>query len=369
MTGTTSTGFHTTVDTSMFDDIITDELIGFEGGNTAYQVPGESIAIKAGEYWVSREKVQIGDALHEFNVRTRFINPILSSMALRITNARTMEGRRDFTGTVVAERELQVMIGDEWVDIVDIALGVLRKGNPGLSHRSDTDILLDLKNYGFEPRGRLPMFLQHLGSNDKGFMEAAEHFVALGAKDNTAQVATRSQGKLSRVQASFRHDEGVPINTLEISRVDRTKSMNNTGFIGFLDATWNTFMKAVDYDKRRTAIRHILAEDVTNKEAAQQEAEIRDRFSQPNLLRAFRNWGGTTTVVDPIDDDKIRHFPQQVPCGRLSVHDTRFNGTDVVNYNVWSVKTANPEHQSEQVPTAEGLQNNPPEEGGDNQQY
>lgn len=339
------------LDVSAFDDIIDDILIGFEGGNAAYEVPGETITIKTGEWVTGREKIEIGGKLHEFATRYMLHNPILSSLALRITQARTMTDRRDFTATVVTERSLQVQMNGEWVDIVDIALGVLRRGNPNLSNRSDEDILLDLRNYGFEPKGRIPMFLQHLGASDEGFAEAAANFVDLGAKENTAQVAARSQGRLSRVQASFRHDEGVPVRTLEISKVDRSKSMNNTGFIGFLDATWNTFMQAVSYDKQRSAVARVLASDPTNADAAAKEAQIREQFSTPNLLRAFRNWGGTTTVLDPIDDDKVRHYPQQVPCGRLSVLDQRFAAGDVANYNVWSTRTANPEHQTEQIDT------------------
>jgi hypothetical protein len=243
--------------------------------------------------------------------------------------------RLDFNATVVCERDLEIEVKGEWIPISAFALRFIRAGSPNLQ-RSDADILLDLKGYGWDPTGRLPMYLQHLGANEDTFKEAAQHFASLGAKSNTEGVKSRARGTASEIMHSYRHDDGgVPIAQLEISHVDRSRSSNNTGFIGFFDAAWNTLTKVVAMDRTRTAIRKTLAEDPTNVDAAKKEQEIREIFSAARTFRAFRNWGGTTVVADALDPSKVTYYAQQVPCGRFAVG----LGTPRT-YSVWSTRAA-----------------------------
>lgn len=320
----------------MLADLLTDDFSGFEGGNEAYQIPGEVQTLVANQWLTSREEIEIGGKRYAYTTRVRLVDPILSSMALRKTNATTMANRLDFNATVVAGRELEIEVDGKFMPIQQFALQAIRQGNPGL-HRSDADILLDLKNYGWDPSGRLPMYLQHLGANQETFRAAAAHFATLGAKDNTEGVKSRARGQASEVLMSIRHDDGgVPIAQLEISHVDRSRSSNNTGFIGFFDATWNTFVKVIGMDRTRTAIRKTLAADPTNKEAAQKDQEIRELFSTARTFRAFRNWGGTTVLHDALDPTKVTYYAQQVPCGRFAVAGTGGSHT----YSVWSTRAA-----------------------------
>jgi hypothetical protein len=212
----------------------------------------------------------------------------------------------------------------------------LRKANPNMT-RSDIDIMLDLKPYGFDPSGKLPMYLQHLGASEAGFAHAAQVFMELGARENTGQV--RAQGLKSKLAHSYRHDEGVPIHTLEISKADRSRSAAGTGFIGFFDASWNTFQTIVKIDRQRTALRAALAADPKNVEAAKAEAEIRQIFSTASKLRAFHNWGGTSLIYDELDNTKYVCYPQQVPCGRFSLYTG--NGSETKLLSVWGTRAQN----------------------------
>jgi hypothetical protein len=339
----------TNVMTDVLGDLLTEDFGEFEGGNTAYEVPGEVASVTANEWFTARETVEINGKSHAFNVRYRFVNPLLSSIALRKTNANTRIGRIDFNATVVSNRELEVEVGNQWVSLQDFALAAIRRGNPQLQ-RSDDDILLDLRSYGFDPSGRLPMYLQHLGASQEAFEAVAGNFRQLGARDNRQQVQGRTTGQRSQVLASFRHDEGVPIRSMDISRVDRAMSQNGTGFIGFLDGAWGTFTKVVAMDRRRTAIAKVQANDPTNAEAAEEEARIRQIFSNARSLRAFRNWGGTTAVLDPLDETKVTFYAQQVPCGRFSIYGL---GHEIETYNVWGTRQGNLD--SGQIPTENAM--------------
>lgn len=320
-------------------DGLADDLTGFEGGNAPFVISGETISVKANEWTVTREDIAMGDKTFGFDVRYRFVNPILSSMALRVTNTATRNNRIDFNATIVSKRELQILVGTEWIDLSQMCVSALRKANPNIT-KSDADILLDLRPYGFDLTGQLPMYLQHLGANAEAFESVAQHFIALGARENTNQV--RARGQRSQLIKSFRHDEGISIASLEISKADRTRSATNTGFIGFLDASWGTFQRIIAVDRQRSALRKALEADPTNAAAAAKEAEIRQIFSTAQRLRAFRNWGGTTALVDPLDNDKVTYYAQQVPCGRFAVVD---NGTDKT-WSVWGTRN------SDEQPTA-----------------
>jgi hypothetical protein len=309
------------------DDIITDDLSGFEGGNTPFAIAGETTTVYANEWTVTREDIIVGGKTFTFDVRYKFVNPILSSVALRMTNAVTRNNRIDFNATVVSKRELQVLVGSDWIDISDMCVSALRKANPNIA-KSDADIILDLRPYGLDFTGQLPMYLQHLGANQAAFEQLADQFIALGARDNTTQV--RARGQRSTLIKSLRHDEGVAIASLEVSKADRSRSATNSGFIGFLDASWGTLQRIISVDRQRSALRKALEMDPTNATAAAKEAEIRQIFSSAQRLRAFRNWGGTSAISDPLDQDKISYYAQQVPCGRLSVATAEGN-------QLWSV--------------------------------
>lgn len=322
---------------AVLDEIALDGFSGFEGGNDTIYVANEITVVKANEWVQSREMIEINGSPIEFETRYRFIDPILSSIALRRTNATTQQGRIDFNATVVAERDLEIQLDGKWISAEDFVCQVLRRANPHLK-TSNEAILHDLKQYGLDLGGRLPMYLQHLGADEDAFNSCAEIFAAYGANDNSAQVASRTKGKNSTLSRSLRVDDGVAIATLEISRVDREMSMTHTGFIGFLDGFWGTFSHIVEMDKTRSALAKVLAEDPTNKEAAEAEARIRGIFGNSRTLRAFRNWGGTSRVVAPLDGS-VQYYAQQVPCGRLSIQPDLT--LKPITFSVWGTSAAN----------------------------
>lgn len=314
-----------------------DDFQDFEGGNAPIVISGEIATYTAGEWHASREVIQLPNGkMITMGTRTRFINPILTSITERNTKTLTRENRNDFNATVVSEREMQVELADGFVPLADFVCEFLRKANPNMNRTND-QILLDLKTYGLDINGRLPMYIQQLGASPEKFKEVAAHFQSFGAVDNSQQVSTRQTGTSSRLVKSYRIEEGIPIHNLEISHVDRSKSQTNSGFIGFLDAFWNTFTLAIAIDKIRTGNTKILKEDPTNAEAAASEAEIRKIFSTPRLLRSFRNWGGTSKVVADLDQS-IRYYPVQVPCGRFSIIPEGVTKPHI--YNVWANNAA-----------------------------
>lgn len=336
---------------AVLDDLMTDDFAGFEGGNTPIIAAGETIQVKANEWTVDREEIEINGAKHVFDVRYMFVNPRLSSIALRRTDASSMSGRIDFNATVVSERQLEFLIGGQWISLQTLCLKALRKANPGMEQRTDTDILQDLKNYGFDLGGNLPMYLQHLGADTEAFHSVAEKFVALGARENTEQV--RAKGQRSVLVSSYRHDETVPLALLEVNKADRSRSATNTGFIGFADAAWNTFTQIVSIDAQRTALRKVIESHALDsdeaKAAAAKEAEIRQMFGTAQQVRPFRNWGGTSINKDVLSGD-IRYYAQQVPCGRFAVKTADGSQT----WSVWGTRAksgqAQPQPSTPPVP-------------------
>lgn len=331
---------------TLFDDVLIEDLSGFQGDNDIYNIANEVTTYVTNQWVTSKEDVYIGEKKANFTIRTRFVAPILSSMALRHTNAKTFTGTRvDFNATVVAQRQLEIMSPDgSWVGLLDFCIAALRKMNPTLT-MSDTDLALKLKNYGFDPEGKLPMYLQHLGASEEQFIENAKHFASLGAQPNRDQVRGQAQGTKSTVEYSWRHQEGVPLTSLDISKVDRNQSENHTGFIGFMDAAFNTFLKIVAFDKQRSANRAVPTDSELYMAAQKSEADIRNLFSTARTLRAFRNLGGTTAVTktDVLDETAAAvttYYAQQVPCGRFSVRDERFglNPDATETYSVWRAR-------------------------------
>lgn len=331
------------LNTALMQDLLAEDFSGFEGDNAPITVPGEITTITANEWVTTSEEIIIGGQSVLLGVRYRFINPILSSLALRQTDAVTRTGRIDFTATVASKREMQVETTNGWISLEDFICNALRIANPNLT-KSNDHILLDLKHYGIDPSGTLPMYLQHLGANRESFEQIANQFMSMGAVNNTSQVAGRAQGTRSKLLSSYRVNEGVPIHTLEISKVDRSQSTSGTGFVGFLDGFWNTFTQVVKMDRARTAAKKILTTDASNAAAAEEEARIRNIFSNARTLRAFRNWGGTT-VTTSILDDSVSYYAQQLPCGRFSVRSPQDQA--VHTWSVWSTRTIN----SDEMPT------------------
>jgi hypothetical protein len=334
---------------TVLDELMLDieDFQDFEGGNAPIVVSGEITNFEANKWITSREVIVLPNGRSiSLGARMRFTNPILTSITQRQTTTSTRENRNDFNATVVAGREMEVEVGDDFVPLATFICDFLRKANPAMT-RSNEQILLDLKTYGLDIHGRLPMYIQQLGSDPDRFKEVAAHFQSLGAVNNSSQVASRQTGTSSRLMSSFRVEEGIPIHHLEISHVNREMSQSNSGFIGFLDAFWNTFSLAIAIDKQRTANAKVLEADPTNAEAAAAEAAIRNLFSTPRLLRSFRNWGGTSKVVAPLDGS-IEYYPVQVPCGRFSVLPVGIDRPHT--YSVWANNTANRANAAAGIP-------------------
>ncbi len=348
-------------DLGLLDELMTDEIGEFEGGNPPYSINGEVLVVEANKPTVSRETIFLGDRAVTVNTRMTLINPQLSSIALRLTQARTFTDRQDFNATVVAEQRLEFEIEGQWISLQDLVLRVIRHRNKGLT-RTDTDILLDLRSYGFEPNGRLPMYLQHISANRDEFHRIADHFRSMGARDNTEDVRRRSRGKKSIVQMSLRTDTNVPISSIDINRSDR--SIISNGFVGFADGRWSQFLEVLKLDSRRTAARRVsdrareefengtnttpLAEREDFKNAALEERRIADIFSTQTALRAFRNLGGVNVVADVLDENRVQYYANQVGAGRFSVLDPK---GIAVPYNVWSTREQN--RAQGQIPTEE----------------
>lgn len=315
-----------------------DDVSGFDVEVDQIELTGEITTVTANEFIETREAIEVGGQQHFFNVRYAFIDPILSSIILRKTvTVNNQEGRIDFNATVVAKRRMDVQVGDEWLDIATFACEAIRAASPTAIHLTDETILHTLSQYGWNPNEKLPMYLQHLGAGVEAFNEIAGNFVDLGAHNNVDQVRSRASGKASTVTAAYRHQEGIPVLSMEISKADRSKSATGAGFIGFFDATYGTLNKVIAAHRTRTALKQIIesptASEQDKKNAAQSEVTIRNRFSVPTSARAYRNWGGTSEVVDPLGINDSAFYAQQVPCGRFTIGG--LPGQKVV-YSVWT---------------------------------
>lgn len=328
------------MDTAIFNNLLLD-VEDFGNELEVIELSGDVTTVKTGEWVTTREHLTMGDEKVYFNVRYRFRNPILSSGILRETvTANAPEGRIDFNATIVTEQQLEIQVGEDWVDIADFAVSAIRATSPGAANLSKVDILQILAQYHWVPTARYPMYLQHLGAGVGAFAEFAEHFKGLGAEDNTDDVKKRARGQKSTVKQSVRHRQGIPVLSMELSKADRSRSQNNSGFIGFLDARWGTLQQVLVAHRTRLAASKILkdpaATEQDKKAAAKIETDIRTLFQSQTASRAFRNWGGTTVTIDRLDENVKSYYAQQVPCGRLSILD---NAGNEHQYSVWT--TAN----------------------------
>lgn len=329
----------TTLHPNLFTALAQSDFATFDDSVDQLELTGEIIVVEANKWVETRETILIGNEEVSLNVRYRFIDPILSSIILRSTvTSNNPDGRIDFNATIVANREMEVQINDDWVSMAQFAVMAIKAASASAKNLSDETILHTLASYGWDQSGKNTIYLQHLGAGISEFDQIAEHFVSMGATNNTQSVKQRSQGTSSTVIAAFRHPNGgIPVAAMEISKADRSKSQTNTGFIGFLDASWGTLTKVMKAHRTRIALDAIIKNpDSTDEQrhaAAAQETQIRNLFQVAVAARAFRNWGGTTEVVNPIDENApSKFYAQQVPCGRLYVNA----GGDKVAYSVWT---------------------------------
>lgn len=330
------------METAIFDELLP-AVEDFGTDLDVIELSGDVTTVETNQWVNTREGLNIGGKHMQFNVRFRFVDPILSSGILRKTQTATNpDGRIDFNATVVTHQELQIQIADEWMDISDFAVKAIKATSMSAASLTREDVLQILAQYHWKPDARYPMYLQHLGAGEAAFAEFAEHFRSLGAEENTEDVRNRARGKKSHVMASVRHREGVPILHMELSKADRSRSQNNSGFIGFLDARWGTLTHVLANHSQRLAARRILndpkASEQDKQAAAKIETDIRNLFQSQTAARAFRNWGGTTVNVDPLDDTVKNYYAQQVPCGRMSVVDAL--GQQHI-YSVWTTANRN----------------------------
>lgn len=326
--------------TNVFTHLVAGDFAAFDDSVDQIQLTGEIINLPANQWVEARESISIGGVDHPFNTRIRFVNPILSSIILRETKTvNNPDGRIDFNATIVCNRDLQLQLGDEWMDVSEFAVRAIKASAPAAMNMTEETILHILSQYGWNPTERLPMYLQHLGSGKEEFEQIAEHMVHLGAVNNTDEVRNRARGTRSSVLAAYRHREGIPVLNMEISHANRSLSQTNSGFIGFLDGTWGTFTKAMTAHRTRISLQQVLNDPKSTQEAkeaaAAQETAIRNFFQTSTSARAFRNWGGTSEVKNVLDENEPSQFyAQQVPCGRLTVADHSTDTGSVV-YSVW----------------------------------
>lgn len=332
---------------SVFQGLLTEDFEDFDDSLEQYELTGQITTIESGVWHETREQIQLGDVSKPFNVRWRFVDPILSSIILRKTfTTPNPEPRTDFNATIVSHREMQVQVGTQWYDLSAFIAQAIRAGSATARGKTDEDILHTLRQYGFDPTARLPMYLQHLGAGEEAFNLIAADFSDRGATLNTNEVQARAQGRKSQVMASYRHREGIPVRTMEISKANRSLSQTNSGFIGFLDASWGTLSKVLAAHRQRLALDKIIKDPAAplsaKQAAAARETEIRNLFTVPTSARAFRNWGGTSEVIDILDANAVsRFYAQQVPCGRMTVGEQ----DNTAIYSVWTIsrlQTPNP---------------------------
>lgn len=327
-------------------------------------VSGATTNVRSNEWVETVESIEVFGQRHNFNVRWRLTNPRLSSISFRVTTPRAVEGqesrgpRPDFTGVVMCGRELEVFVNDQWLDVSGLICAAVRKSNGGLDGISDERILLQLKGYGLDLAGEMPMYLQHLGASREKFEEIAARFVALGAHARD-QRPGRGEANRVNVQAFYRmENDGLPVAGFEIGYANRAAaSVNpNSGFIGMLDATWNTFLVTAQIHKNRSALQRLITEDPDSdagKQARLAEQAYVNLFSSPRERRPFHNWGGTSVVPNQLDPAVVNYYSQQVPCGRFAV-DTD-DGPEV-----WDVWTTRQDRTDGETNSTEGSESSQP---------
>ncbi len=314
------------------------ELQGsFDPSVNPFVVSGVTTRVRANEWVEGREEIEVGGERHAFDTRYMLVNPRLSSVSFRHTRARTGD-RKDFNATVVTGRKLEILDpGDgQYKDVTSLCLAAIRAQNPGIN-ASDEALLRLLASYGFEPHGELPMYLQHLGSSEEAFNAIVEEFVALGAQPGDVNSA---ENKVS-VRGFYRMGgEGLSIEALELGMADRSAATvnPNAGYIGALDATWQTFLEIMRIHRTRSILKQVLENNASESDEAQQAKLMEDGyhtlFSSSRRRRPFRNWGGTTKVFDELDDTKVNYYSQQVPCGRMTVSTP----TGPSTWDVWTTR-------------------------------
>jgi hypothetical protein len=301
-----------------------------------YTVSGATVRIPVGEVVETTEPpMLIGGVERPFTVRYRFYDTRLSSIQFRSTNTAEIEGRQDFSATIISKRDLQVLIDQKWWSLEDLQLAMFKQNFPSLKNKIDDELKALLAGYGIDPGGELTMYIQQLGADRDRYDAIAAQFQELGAVENSGSI--RSPQNKSHVVSSYRHPGGsspVRVDYMEISYADRSRSraVIPTGFIGFFEASYNQFNTVVALHKERA----VLKADGSD-EARVREQEINRLFGSMVPRRPFHNWGGLSVAMSNDLTDEVAYYPQQVPCGRLGVRD----GDTVLDWDVWSNNTLN----------------------------
>jgi hypothetical protein len=179
------------------------------------------------------------------------------------------------------------------------------------------EFLLLARRIGFNFDDGMPLFVQQFGASFDGFKNAVDAFKAAGAKDVINTVT-----KTARIKAVYAHETGVPVTSLELGTVDRSKSPRNQGFENLVSAQIEQFVRITGLRKEA----RILQNEVTNSNGWSQEKIKTVQAKIDELKKMSRQWvsswsGAQQRIVNDngIYTPENQYDPVNAPCGRFTM--------------------------------------------------
>lgn len=179
------------------------------------------------------------------------------------------------------------------------------------------EFLLLARRIGFNFDDGMPLFVQQFGASFDGFKNAVDAFKSAGAKDVINTVT-----KTARIKAVYAHDSGVPVTSLELGTVDRTKSPRNQGFENLVSAQIEQFIRITGLRKEGK----ILQAAVNNSTGWSQEKIKATQEKIDELRKMSRQWvsswsGAQKRIVNNggVYTPENQYDPVNAPCGRFTM--------------------------------------------------
>lgn len=248
--------------------------------------------------------------------------------------------------------DIDIVIGGELISIQEF----LRRLSMAQSNKtvSPEEFAVTLENTGLRFDSGMPVFFQHFGCNIDEFNKLRDFFVNAGAQNVFGKIAVEKRGNIKEAYQMPMLNEraamlGPSVVSFEVNRADRTQSQTHQpeqglygqGFIDFVDAVFNNYMRVVDQRKAAT----ILAADNEARAMAENWSSDRRKAAEDQVKQLRKlssdwtsNWSGSQrrVLVNPKDSTDVTvtdiYDPTQMDCGKISLA----NGPEVSSFNLWT---------------------------------
>jgi|694.fasta_scaffold29751_8 hypothetical protein len=220
--------------------------------------------------------------------------------------------------------DIELMIDGQKMDMMEVLRTIAEEASN--AKISAEEFELNCQKIGFQYRTGMPMFFQQFGANLEEFQTLLEVFKENGAVDVYEQI----RGEKRRIMSAYampRGNAGIPISSLEVGSMDRTKSERfaydgiGQGFQNLIDAQFEQFVRIVTLRK----LARVKLEEANAAPNADMASLLRSESEKASKMsrQASSTWGGSQQRIVAqanggfVSEDMFD--PANVPCGRFTL--------------------------------------------------